>query len=98
MTAPISPSGGVARIHSSAFERDRLAAFNQQPARQSASGETIELSHSAQALQHASACQCARPVVDQSRIERLREAIENGHYTIDSQRLAGKLLAFERDL
>jgi len=61
-------------------------------------GETVALSAQAQTLQQVSACQCAQPVVDQSRVEKLREAIENGHYPIDSQRLARKILAFEQSL
>jgi len=62
------------------------------------SGETVALSTQAQTLQQVSACQCAQPVVDQSRVEKLREAIESGSYSIDSQRLASKILAFEQSL
>ncbi|KXU38744.1 hypothetical protein AXE65_12195 [Ventosimonas gracilis] len=101
MSTPISapanqPINGIARIRPTGFATDNQAAVNRHCCQ--ARGETVELSQQAQTLQQVSACQCAQPVVDQSRVERLREAIENGGYSIDSQRLASKMLAFERDL
>jgi len=101
MSTPISapanqPINGIARIRPSVFEKGSQTAVHSSGCQ--ATSETVELSQQAQTLQQISACQCEQPLVDHSRVERLREAIENGRYTIDSQRLASKLLAFERDL
>jgi len=101
MSTPISapanqPISGIARIRPTGFEAGSQTAINKHCCQ--ATGETVELSPQAQTLQQASACQCAQPPVEQSRVERLREAIENGSYPIDSGRLASKMLAFERDL
>ncbi|MBC53709.1 MAG: flagellar biosynthesis anti-sigma factor FlgM [Gammaproteobacteria bacterium] len=38
------------------------------------------------------------PDVDASRVSALREQISTGEYSVDSQRLADKMLAFERSL
>ncbi len=38
------------------------------------------------------------PEVDVSRVNALREQISAGNYVVDSQRVADKILAFERDL
>ncbi|HMW31642.1 MAG TPA: flagellar biosynthesis anti-sigma factor FlgM, partial [Plasticicumulans sp.] len=38
------------------------------------------------------------PAFDSARVAELRKAIERGEYRVDSRRVAGKLLEFERDL
>jgi len=101
MSTPINAAAGnplsaIARIRPVGTETGSRTAVNTSLCQ--SAGETVELSQSAQILQQISAYQCTQPVVDQSRVERLREAIENGSYSIDSGRLASKMLAFERDL
>jgi len=102
MSTPISapanqPISGIARIRPTGFEASSQTAVKTVGC-EICTAETVELSPQAQTLQQVSACQCAQPPVEQGRVERLREAIENGSYQIDSGRLASKMLAFERDL
>ena len=59
------------------------------------SGESVRLSAEAQQLQQITDQLREQPEVDAARVERLRQAIADGSYQVDSQRLAGNLLAFE---
>ena len=59
------------------------------------SGESVRLSAEAQHLQQITDQLREQPEVDAARVERLRQAIADGSYQVDSQRLAGNLLAFE---
>lgn len=58
-------------------------------------GESVQLSPEAQRLQQASEKLSGQPSVDQERVAKLRQAIADGSYKVDSQRVASKLLAFE---
>ncbi|AJE14763.1 flagellar biosynthesis anti-sigma factor FlgM [Stutzerimonas balearica] len=60
-----------------------------------AAGEPVQLSPEAQRLQQATEQLSQQPVVDQARVERIRQAISDGTYEIDPKRLAAKLTAFE---
>ncbi len=62
-----------------------------------ASGETVQLSPAAQQLQQASEKLRDTPEVDEARVARLRQAIADGSYQVDPQRLAAKMLAFETE-
>ena len=57
--------------------------------------DTVQLSPEAQRLQHAADKLNEQPAVDQERVEKLKQAIADGSYQVDSQRVASKLLAFE---
>lgn len=61
----------------------------------SGAGESVQLSPEAQRLQQASEKLGEQPAVDQERVAKLRQAIADGSYQVDSQRVAAKLLAFE---
>ncbi|EMD99818.1 MULTISPECIES: flagellar biosynthesis anti-sigma factor FlgM [Stutzerimonas stutzeri subgroup] len=57
--------------------------------------DTVQLSPEAQRLQQATDKLNEQPAVDQERVAKLKQAIAEGSYQVDSQRVASKLLAFE---
>ena len=59
------------------------------------SGEAVHLSSEAQQLQKISDSLRDQPVVNSARVAELKQAVADGSYKVDSNRVASKLLNFE---
>ncbi|MBF0469894.1 MAG: flagellar biosynthesis anti-sigma factor FlgM [Gammaproteobacteria bacterium] len=60
--------------------------------------ETVSLSDTSVQLRSLENTIANLPVVDTSRVEALKKAIDEGSYQIDSGRVADKMISFERQL
>lgn len=64
--------------------------------RSSASGDTVNLTNSAQLLERLEKSLESLPAVDSKRVAEIRSAIENGNYEVNAQAIADALIRFER--
>jgi negative regulator of flagellin synthesis FlgM len=62
------------------------------------SGDQVTLTGSAITLQKLGAALESAPVVNSAKVAAVKQAVQNGTYSIDPARIADKLVKFERDL
>jgi negative regulator of flagellin synthesis FlgM len=61
-------------------------------------GDTVTLTNSARSMQKIEEAVAKAPVVDSAKVAAVKQAVSSGTYQIDSRRVAGKMLQFERGL
>jgi negative regulator of flagellin synthesis FlgM len=62
------------------------------------SSDKISLTGQAQQLQELEKQLASQPVVDSQRVEAVRNAVENGSFTVNPERIADKLISLEQAL
>jgi len=60
--------------------------------------DQVSLTPEARKLQTLEAQLAEQPVVDSKRVDAIKEALANGSYDIDAERVAGKMMSLERAL
>lgn len=63
-----------------------------------ATGDTVNFTRSGLLLGRLEELVTSTPVVNEERVEAIRQALASGSYEVDAQSLASKLLEFEKDL
>ena len=62
-----------------------------------ASGDTVSLTDMASRMKSLESKLETQPAIDQSRVDRVRDAISRGEFRIDPERVADKMMDFEAD-
>lgn len=64
----------------------------------SAGSETVSLTDTAAKLQKIANEVESQPVVDAERVDAIKRSLDNGTYEVNPERVAEKMISFERDL
>lgn len=70
----------------------------QQPATSGSPASTVEISSMSPSLARAEASMASTPVVNQARVDEIRQAIQDGRFKIDANRIADGLLDSVREM
>jgi len=93
----IGPTSATADIHKADAAPARPLPRGSAPvAPPPGTGDSVDLTDGARQLQDLQAAVAATPAVDSVRVAALRDAIANGSYQVDPQRIADGLLAQDR--
>lgn len=91
-----STTNGVQQNTAAAQAKDAAKPSNlEQTAQPAVSGESVQLSKDARQLQNISEKIAQQPSIDSARVAQLKQAIADGSYQIDNERVASKLLDLE---
>jgi negative regulator of flagellin synthesis FlgM len=97
----LSTSEQVAPIkgsNSSGVVADKLQGEGSAASTSPQTGDHVTLTDSARSLQKIEEAVARTPVVNHEKVAAVKQAISSGTYKIDANRVAGKLLKFERGL
>ena len=62
-----------------------------------ASGEKVELSSLSATLQQAEAAMASVPIVDQAKVDEIKQAISDGNFEVDAEKVADGLIESARE-
>ena len=97
----LSTSEQVAPVkgsNSSGVVADKLQGDGSAAASTAQTGDHVTLTTSGRAIQKLEEAVAKTPVVNPEKVAAVKQAVSSGSYQIDSNRVAGKLLQFERGL
>lgn len=63
-----------------------------------AAGEKVELSSLSASMQQAEAAMAEVPVVDQSKVDEIKQAMSEGHFKVDAEKVADGLIESVRQM
>ena len=81
-----------------AIERGENARQSRKSESASSGGDAVQLTHTATSLKQIESRLASIPDVDRARVDAIRQRVESGAYKLDANRIADRLLRFERDL
>ena len=61
-------------------------------------GDDVKLTHTATSLKQIETRLAGMPDVDRARVDAIRQRVESGDYKMDANRIAERLMRFEREL
>ena len=96
--APAEPLLPVKGSNSNAGVADKAQGEAKPAASTELTGDRVTLTDSARTLQKIEETVANTPVVDAAKVASVKQAVQSGTYQIDPQRVADKLLQYERGL
>ena len=92
----IGPLSGTSEVHKADTHARARAGGQAATNAAQATADRVDITNGARQVADLQAAVAGTPVVDSGRVASLREAIANGTYTVDPQRVADGLLAQDR--
>lgn len=74
---------------------DEQAGSSQSPGRNGVAGDSVNLTNTASTLKHMEATLSSVPVVNHQRVADIKQAISNGTFDVNPDRIASKMLSLE---